>query len=196
MRRAVSSLIFICLILTLAGCGEKEISGVTGKEISSDGSTRAIIVRDFDESLYDKNELTDMMNSEAEKYNSLNAPEAVKVVSVECSDGVVTAVMDYATAEDYSAFNNRKFIWETYESAVSNGDIRVSLKDISDMSDVDMSMITDPEKLDVVITDEQGYILLPGKVRFISSGVESVTRKQINVTDDMDGLAYIVYQRK
>ena len=196
MRRAVSSLIFICLILTLAGCGEKEISGVTGKEISSDGSTRAIIVRDFDESLYDKNELTDMMNSEAEKYNSLNAPEAVKVVSVECSEGVVTAVMDYATAEDYSAFNNRKFIWETYESAVSNGDIRVSLKDISDMSDVDMSMITDPEKLDVVITDEQGYILLPGKVRFISSGVESVTRKQINVTDDMDGLAYIVYQRK
>ena len=48
----------------------------------------------------------------------------------------------------------------------------------------------------MLITDETGYITLPGKVKYLSSGVENVTAKQVNVTEEMDGLAYIVYSRK
>lgn len=190
------SIIILLAVLALTGCGEKEVEGVTGKEISSDGHMKAVIVRDFDESLYSKDELLNMMNTEADRYNTATTPDAVKVVSVECEEGVLTAVMEYLSATDYSAFNDRRYVMESLDDARANGDIRVSLRDVADMSDVNPDTIEETDKLELIITDEVGYITCPGKVRYISDGVEPVTSKQINVTEDMDGLAYIIYQHK
>lgn len=196
--KKVNNLVLLSFItgLFLTGCGESEVTGETGKVIAADGSVKATIVRDFDESLYSVSELEDMMNSEAADYNSSNGAGNVSVVSVECVDNKVTAVMDYKSDRDYSSFNSRYFTRESCDEAIANGSLRVSMKDVSSLEGVDISSITGSDKLDVLVTDEVGYLTLPGKVRYISDGVEVVTKKQVLVSDNMDGLAYIIFSRK
>ena len=97
---------------------------------------------------------------------------------------------------DYAAFNRRTLTVESFDKAIADGDIKVSLHDVNDGAAVEVKALTDTDKLDMLITDETGYITLPGKVKYLSSGVENVTAKQVNVTEEMDGLAYIVYSRK
>ena len=190
------------MILVLAGlsvtsCGEKEITGVTGKTLSKDGTLEAVIVTDFDENLYSVTELEEMMSDEIAQYSKVPGNnEAVKIGSVKCEDGVLTAVMGYASVADYAAFNRRTLSVEAFDKAIADGDIKISLHEVHDGTAVEINALTDTDKLDMLITDETGYITFPGKVKYLSSGVEAVTAKQVNVTEEMDGLAYIVYSRK
>lgn len=191
------SLIFACLTaVLLAGCGSSGLDGVTGKEIGKDGRIRAYIVKDFDESLYSVTELEEMINKEVSDYNGAGSDEKVGVESVKCEDSVVTVVMDYESADDYARFNDRRFEMTALDTAVSGEGIRVSLKDAESGTVTAIGDIEDTGNLFVMITDETGHIAFPGKVKYFSDGVESVSAKQVNVTDEMDGLAYIIYIQK
>ena len=191
-------MIVILSALSVTACGEKEITGVTGKTLSKEGALEAVIVTDFDENLYSVTELEEMMTKEISEYSRVpgNNDAVNKIESVKCEDGVLTAVMGYASVADYAAFNRRTLTVESFDKAIADGDIKVSLHDVNDGAAVEVKALTDTDKLDMLITDETGYITLPGKVKYLSSGVENVTAKQVNVTEEMDGLAYIVYSRK
>ncbi len=193
--KCILSVALTCVTLLL-GCGEKEVTGETGKSILSDGSLEATIVRDFDESLYSVSELEAMMNSEVSEYNASHGAGSVNVVSVGCENNKVTAVMNYESDEAYSEFNGRFFTHESYDEAVADGTIKVSMRDAANLEQVDAADISGGDKMDVIVTDEVGYLTFPGKVRYISDGVLVITGKQVLVSDEMDGLAYIVYSRK
>ena len=192
------ALVMITLLVSciFTGCGEKEVEGVSGCVIGKDGSVEATIVRDFDQSLYDVGELKSMMDEEIRTYNFDHAGDRISAGDVECTDGVLTCVIDYASGDDYAEFNTRRFVIEEFEEAMASDLVRVSVKSVPDLEQTDLKTLEDTSHLYVLITDEPGYVTFPGKVRYFSDGVERITKKQIHVTDDMDGLAYIIYESK
>ena len=97
---------------------------------------------------------------------------------------------------DYAEFNTRRFVVESFEEAMASDLVKVSVKSVKDMTQTDLDTLNKTDDLYVLITDETGQVSFPGKVLYVSDGVESVSNKQINVTDNMDGLAYIVYENK
>jgi len=191
-----SILIFLLGIMTLAGCGNEDSGLGSGRVINKDGSIEATIVREFDETLYNVDELKSMMDDEISSYNFDNAGDKITAGEVKCEEGILTCVINYAGAEDYAGFNNRRFVIETYDEALASDIVKISVKNVKDLSQVDFDMIEDNEYLYVLVTDETGVITFPGKVLYISDGVESISKNKADVTENMDGLAYIIYKNK
>ncbi len=195
-RIAAATLAGALVICALTSCGKDVTEGASVREIHKDGTITATIVTDFDETLYNIDELKSMMNREIDDYNFGHAGEKVTAGDVTCTEGVLTCIMNYAAAEDYAEFNTRRFVVESFEEALSSDLVRISVNSVEDMAQTDLSTIQDTGKLSVFITDETGYVTFPGKVRYISHGVEVVGKKQIDVTEDMDGLVYVIYENK
>jgi len=197
--KKVISIMMLCTMCTcvLVGCGssssEQKTSGITiGDSLSVD----SVIVKAFDETQYDVAELKSMMDSEAADYNSLNGAGKVTAGDAVVNNGFVEAHMSYATAEDYAAFNSRCLKISSLDAALSDGSVSVALKDIKNDTIVNPTTIEDTESLYLVITDEVGLVTCPGNVIYISDGVEPASKKAATVTDNMDGLAYIIFKLK
>ena len=197
MKKMISMMAVCAMtICVLTACGSKGDENVSGREIHKDGSVTGKIVREFDEMLYSVDGLRTMMDEEIRSYNFDHAGEKITAGEVSCTEGILTCVMEYATADDYAEFNTRRFVVESFDEAMASDLVKVSVKSVKDMSQADLSTLDKTENLYVLITDETGQVIFPGKVKYVSDGVEVVSGKQISVTDNMDGLAYIVYENK
>lgn len=185
----------MCLAAT--GCGEAEtVTDASGITVNEDMSVASHIVDDFDESVYSQSELQDMIVQESADYCSEYGAGTVSAAVPVVTDGTVSVDMTFASAEDYSQFNLRRLDILTLEQAVADGKVNISLQSIKDGTAADVSAIENKDGMYLLITDETGYVTLPGKVLYISDGVETVNKKQVLVTDEMDGLAYIVFSNK
>ena len=193
-----TALILTCalMICALTSCGKDVTEGKSVREIHKDGTITSTIVADFDETLYNVDELKSMMNEEIDSYNFSHAGEKVTAGEVTCTEGVLTCIMNYATGDDYAEFNTRRFVIEPFEEALSSDLVRISVNSVDDNTQTDLSAIKDTGKLSVFITDETGYVTFPGKVRYISHGVDVIGKKQIDVTEEMDGLVYVIFENK
>lgn len=181
----------------LVGCGTKEQELKTsGLVIDEELSIEATIVKPFDETLYNVAELKTMMDSEAADYNAVVGAGHVTAGDASVQDGIVNAVMTYASAEDYASFNSRYLKIRGLGAAINEGMIGVALKDLKNDSIVNLTSIEDTDGLYLVVTDEVGTVTCPGKVLYISDGVDAKTKNAVTVTDNMDGLAYIIFKLK
>ena len=197
MKKIINTMAVAAMaVCVLASCGSKADENVSGREIHKDGSVTGRIVREFDETLYSVDGLKSMMDEEIRSYNFDHAGEHITAGDVSCTEGILTCIMNYASAEDYAEFNTRRFVIESFEEAMASDLVKVSVKSVKDMTQTDLDTLNKTDDLYVLITDETGQVSFPGKVLYVSDGVESVSNKQINVTDNMDGLAYIVYENK
>jgi len=185
----------LMMITLLCGCGIGDSKNVeTGITINKDMSVDAVIVSDFDESVYSVTELQEMMESEAAEHNAQNGAGTITPGTASVSEGRVTVTMTYATADDYAVFNDRFLRAESLENILSGGAPSVAIKDIKTGESVDVTTLNNPDKLIMVVTDEPGVIKLPGKAVYVSDGVETMTKSSVRVSEDMDGLAYIIYR--
>ncbi|MBQ9334095.1 MAG: hypothetical protein IJS12_07175 [Lachnospiraceae bacterium] len=196
-KRIINTAAVTTLILAaLTACGPDKEAQVSGREIHKDGSVTATIVREWDESLYSVDGLKNMMDEEIQDYNFDHAGDKIAAGEVKCEEGILTCVIDYATDEDYSGFNSRRFVIESLDEAMASDLVKISVKAVKDQAQTDPETIEKTETLSVLITDETGRVTFPGKVLYISDGVEPVSKKSIEVTENMDGLAYIIYENR
>ncbi len=186
----------ILMLAALTACGSDGGEQVSGREIHKDGSVTATIVREWDESLYSVEGLKTMMDEEIKDYNFDHAGDRISAGEVKCEEGILTCVIDYAADEDYSGFNTRRFVIESLDEAMASDLVKISVKSVKDQTQTDLGSIEKTDTLSVLITDETGRVSFPGKVLYISDGVEPVSKKEIDVTENMDGLAYIIYENK
>ena len=188
------------LVLIASGvsaCGSKQEEVQTsGIAINENMEIEALVVESFDETVYDVNELKAMMDSEANEYNSTNGAGKITAGEAVVTEGKVSATMIYQTAEDYASFNRRNLKLKELSEAVKAGDINVALRSTKEDLVVNPASIEDMSGLYLVVTDEVGTVTCPGKVQYISDGVEIQTKNVVSVTDNMDGLAYIVFKMK
>ncbi|MBO4899508.1 MAG: hypothetical protein J5509_04395 [Lachnospiraceae bacterium] len=195
-KRIIAAAVLAALSLTLFGCGSDPTEGKSGREIHKDGSVEAVIVTPFDETYYSVADLKAMIDEEVSGYNFDHAGDKISPGDVSCTDGVLTCVMNFSSDEDYAEFNTRRFMIEDFATAMASDLVKISVKSVKDLAQTDLHTVTDGNKLSVLITDEPGYVIFPGKVRYISDGVEVLDKKTVNVLEDMDGLAYIIYEIK
>lgn len=195
-KRIIAAAILAGLSLTLFGCGASPTEGKSGREIRKDGTIEAVIVTPFDENYYSVADLKTMIDEEVSDYNFDHAGDKVSPGELNCTEGVLTCVMSFTSDEDYAEFNSRRFVVEDFATAMASDLVKISVKNVKDLTQADLNTVTDGSKLSVLITDEPGYVIFPGKVRYISDGVEVLDKKTVNVIEDMDGLAYIIYEIK
>lgn len=195
-RRLFISSVILSSIL-LMGCGGKSIDMDTSKmTINDDFSIKSEIVDDFDESLYDSAELAAMMDKEASEFNATYGAGLVTTGEVVTQDGRVKASMNFASDESYAQFNSRFCKLMSLDEANSSGSLAVAFRSVKDNEVTDINSLKKSDQLYVLITDEIGVVECPGKVMYISDGVETMTKTSVSVTEGMDGLAYIIFINK
>ena len=195
-KRIITATVLAGLTLTLSGCGAAPTEGMSGREIHKDGTIEAVIVTPFDENYYSVADLKTMIDEEVSGYNFDHAGDKVSAGELSCTEGILTCVMNFSSGDDYAGFNSRRFVVEDFATAMASDLVKISVKNVKDLTQADLNTVTDGDKLSVLITDEPGYVIFPGKVRYISDGVEILDKKTVNVIEDMDGLAYIIYEIK
>lgn len=191
------SLPVIGVVLMLAGCSSqtKEIGSYL--EIKSDGRIIHTVVDTFEPTYYDLAELEEMIREETEEYNQKFGAQSVKPEKTKLLDeNVVLSVISYSDFSDYNHFNDKNlFVGTVPEASAAGYRFTTALIDVKDpshmISNQEVSSLTD---LNILITDETGNVKTSGEVLYISSDGKSIGAKEVSITEDMEGLCYIIYQ--
>lgn len=180
----------------LGGCdklgGEKWVPKEPAAiSIKKDGTITEIVNEKLDESWYDAAELQNMINSEVSDYNSKSGEESVKVAAFESEGGAVKLEMQYASAEDYAAFNNVEFYYGSMINAQLEGYLfDVSYKKVRDGivqgSSVSGSEVIKNMADQVLIVRAPLEVEVPGEVTFTSTNAEVLSSSVVNATGEQD----------
>lgn len=183
-------------ILLLGGCETLNQSKWTPGEpaaisIKKDGSISEIIQDTLDADYYDAAELEKMITSEVEAYNSENGEGSIEVKSFSAENGKVNLTMEYASAGDYSQFNNTEFYYGSMINAQLAGYLfDVSFKKVADGvvqgSEVSGSEVIKSMDKTVLILRAPMEVQVPGNVLFTSTNAEVLSRDVVNATGEQE----------
>lgn len=179
---AAACLIFLGGKKVFTGIGsllEKGSSSISGNsiQISSGGVIKETATEDFDTSEYDENGLNELVEEEISSYNEKTGNDSsVKLSKLSIKNGKATLIMEYASAEDYTAFNEISLeVKDTSEGIPADV---VSVEDNRSVKASDTSTISGT----AVILNTDMNVITPKKIRFCSSNVELVDSKTAKVT--------------
>ena len=181
---------------TLVGCSIQKQDDRAGLTLGEDGEVRGVIIDDFDESLYSVSELQEMINSEVSEYNAATGAGRITAEDAVVEDGKVKVVMQYMSTDDYVAFNNRRLELTNLKDALDSNMLNVGFVEAGKNDPFELEKVDEPNLYTVIITDEPGNLSCPGNIAYYSGGVSLENKKQVVVSEDMDGLAYIIYRSK
>ncbi len=158
---------------------EKGSSSISGNsiQISSGGVIKETTVEDFDTNVYDENDLNKLVEEEISSYNEKTGNDsAVKLSKLSIKGGKATLVMEYASAEDYTAFN----------------EITLEVKDTTEGIPADVTSVEDKKLVraseagtisgTAVVLNADINVIAPKKIRFCSPNVEMIDSKTAKVT--------------
>lgn len=184
---------FLCLP-ALAGCTEKKSGeAVAGLQIDKNGRIISHIVEAFDKDYYTIEGLEAMIQKETAEYNA-QKPEAVTFQSAELSgEGDIVVTMQFASAEDYRAFNGSVLFYGTIAQAKEEGfSLDTEVVSVSDgtkkLGKADMEAMPDSH---ILIVDESVQISLPDKVLYMTEGTELLNGKSIRAGQEAK-MTYVI----
>lgn len=193
MKKSLS----LCLLLTgtmiLAGCGQKFEPTESTIFVTSKGVVRSAIMESFEEDYYNFEELKSDVEAAVQSYCSDGNEGAVVVESFAEENDVVTLMMQYQTAEDYSAFNDMILFSGTLAEAEDAGYIPGELYDAEGQS----AELSDEEKnsLKVIVTEESICVQTSGMIRCVSDNVTMVDKKLAKAFEaGVEHPAFVVYK--
>ncbi len=199
MRKTAGFLLIPMMMFLLCGCGSggdtKDLD-TSSVEVNKDGTVTSILIEDFDESLYDVNELKDLADDEIGAFNLSNGDGSVELISTEVKDNKVEMVTKFANAEIYAHFNSETFIYETIEEARTNGQtIAGGLVD-KNGAEVSEDTLTELSGEHVIITSNKSVIAAPYKIKYISSGSSLIGSYMADLSQtDAESIVYIVLNK-
>ncbi len=189
--------VLIVIAASLAGCGKTGEKETTVK-VSRSGEISSTVVEKFDKDYYNLDDLDKMSDEAVKKYNAANGADAVKADKpVMNKDNEVTEKITYASYRDYAGFNNSQFFCGTVADASAAGyNLGTSLKSASDSSKTvtGEEVISQMKDKHILITDEATHIAVYGRIMYISDGVNVTGRKEADISKDMDGTGYIIFE--
>ncbi len=184
---AVFSVLCACFFLT--GCGEGEGGvQVTNLQIDKNGRVTSNIVEDFDKDFYSVDALREMVQAEIDDYNGSH-PEAVTLSELKPygeEEEKVLVSMQYATCEDYEAFNESELFFGTVEQAQAAGfSLDVELISASDgtkkIGESDILGMKDMRILIVRQSAQVSQVNVPEKVQYMTEGTALTGAKGITL---------------
>ena len=201
MHKGIRTVAVLSAVLCfLGGCAGKEKALATDTDtiiLKEKGSIVGYITGEFDESRYSYEQLQALMDSEITSYCTQTAEEAVVLDKSELTEeGILTVVMTYRSAEDYSAFNQEIFFYGTIEEAVLAGyDLRMlTMRDASDaeitVGRTELEAMPDSY---ILITEDPSNIRGYQKVAYIGLNDTLVNEHEVD-TDDGETMHYVIFK--
>ena len=201
MHKGIRTVAVLSAVLCfLGGCAGKEKALATDTDtiiLKEKGSIVGYITGEFDESRYSYEQLQALMDSEIAAYCTQTAEEAVVLDKSELTEeGILTVVMTYRSAEDYSAFNQEIFFYGTIEEAVLAGyDLRtLTMRDASDaeitVGRTELEAMPDSY---ILITEDPSNIRGYQKVAYIGLNDTLVNEHEVD-TDDGETMHYVIFK--
>ncbi len=192
------ALLVVCIVSTcLCGCATKEIDvEATTLFVNKNGSITDAIVEDFNESYYNATEMQAMLNTELAAYNqSVNNESAAVISKFEVLGGVAKVFIDFASSIDYATFNEKVFFVGTVNEAYEQGyELDVTMKNVNGDEILKKADILEKGKYKIVILEEHINVVLYKKILYTSANVEMINDKQAKISEEAEGLAYIIYK--
>lgn len=170
----------------LTGCGQNESEAST-ISVDRNGRIAYLIYEDFSEDYYDIQELSDMASKEISEYNSEYISEKIRLESVESvqkDDGsFAKVVMDFDSADDFTAFNEQSLFYGTVEEARENGfTVSSSLVD-KDGEKLPEEFLDEHADRHVIITSDKSRIITPFNIEYATKGVKLNGKKEAELAD-------------
>ena len=194
MRKMV--LLLLTAALLLAGCGgNKDTEEATNLEFRKNGQVVHTIVEDFSASYYSLDELMSEVSSQADTYNGTAGSKRITVDSAEVKDGVITMVMTFQSAADYSSFYRQALFCGTVKEAFDAGyDLDVTLKSVTEEgTTVGRQDILEMGERHIIVLREAVAVRPWADILYVSGDVEAAGSREAASTDPQ-ALSYIIFR--
>lgn len=197
MKKWIGTLLVMAVGFLTVACGDQK-SAVTKTTIEAkkNGAIVHTIVEDFTEDYYSFDELQQMINDACEEYNSTAGENSVVVESISLDSGVLTAVMRYDDAADYTAFNKVPMFTGTIKDAVNAGynmNVRLYPADGSEVS-IGKDELLEMEDLHLMILREEVDVNVWDDVLYHSMNViETDDSRKVQIVSEKT-LTFIVFE--
>ncbi len=193
MRKLGIQILCFAGMLFLTGCGSNKIEETT-LSVDKKGGIELVTVTQFPESKYSLQELTTMIQEEKEAYNSRAGAEAVILKSAQTEADMAYVDMAFADDAAYSGFSGALLFTGTISQAYdADYGLEISLKSADGSQSVGKEELMAMPESHILILEENLRVRLPGKVLYMSEGVEQTESKN-EVSVSGDALHYIVYE--
>lgn len=196
MRKALAAAALFAGVSLLGGCDMLQQETWEPQEsaaisIDEAGSITEIIQEKLDAAYYDAAELQTMIEKEVADYNSQHGENSITVKTYEAAEGSVKLIMEYATAEDYAAFNNVEFYYGSMINAQLEGYLfDVSYKKVRDGvvqgSEVSGSEVIRNMADTVLVVRAPLEVKVPGEVIYTSTNAEVLETSVVNATGEQE----------
>lgn len=217
-KAAVPGLFLVMGILMCSGCGTKLDADTNTLYVEGNGKIEELTVETFDKDYYDKDELKEYIRSEVDSYQKDGGTGNVKMKKYEVKDQTAKLLMEYDSADSYSAFNDTKLYSGTVLQAQADGydfeldffapgkedakkekasDTEQTVGSVQEAVKTSEVLAEDDNK--VVILQEDTAVLVKGEILYVSEHVEVTGKNTANVfgegADSADAKpAYIIYK--
>lgn len=197
MKKLISlCLLALCLFLT--GCSE-EIPEENTIAIDKKGVVTYTVVEEFGKDFYDLQELRGDIEEEIENYNRNFGSDPLTLKTLEADQGTIVMQLRFAGAEDYEKY------YADYSGAVLFAGTIEEAREAgynldgeflgADGSLTDITQLSNPEKLKVLITNEAISIQVPGEIQCVSpSGCVTILEKKKALVKEEAKQACIIYK--
>lgn len=196
MRKTLATAALFAGVSLLGGCDMLQQETWEPQEsaaisIDEAGSITEIIQEKLDAAYYDAAELQTMIEKEVADYNSQHGENSITVKTYEAAEGSVKLIMEYATAEDYAAFNNVEFYYGSMINAQLEGYLfDVSYKKVRDGvvqgSEVSGSEVIRNMADTVLVVRAPLEVKVPGEVIYTSTNAEVLETSVVNATGEQE----------
>lgn len=194
MRKTV--LLLLAAALLLAGCGGKESTeDVTSLDFRKNGKVVHTIVEDFSASYYSLDELESQVQAQVDTYNENAGSERIEINSAEVTDGVITMVMTFQGAEDYSSFYRQALFCGTVLDAFNAGyDLNIELMSVQEEgTTIGRQDLLEMGDRHIIVAREPIVVRPYADILYASSSVQVSGNREATVTDSQ-ALSYIIFR--
>lgn len=174
----------LALTFVLAGCGKEE-AFVSSVELDKNGAITSTIVEEFDQSLYNLDELSEMASSEVSAYNSECLSERIALESVEMlkDEKTVKMVLKYNSADDYASFNDTALYFGTVQDAIDRGyEISAEFQNAEGQV-LSSEGLSDYLSRSIIITEDRSVFIAPYNIDYYTNGVRLSGKKEAILSD-------------
>lgn len=186
----------IVLLALASGCGSNyEEYGKNVMKFAKDGSLTEIIREEFDEEVYNKDDLVASVEEEVASYNGNSGNEPVDLKKCKVSDGQAVVTMEYDSAETYAEFNQAK-VYQGTISTFSESEYHAysDLKDVEGKQISLSSIVASGDEYNIIALNMDCIVEINGTICYVSGDVEFISDEAANVTGNDEAYAYIVYK--
>lgn len=212
-QRTVFGCLLLCLALfCLAGCGssgrEFEPNG-NGMYVSSEGKISTAFEVEIDQSYFSEADMKNFCETEVKEYNRSKGASAVAYQEEAAEEEILPVavksftygrkallVLDYASPEDYLAFNKKdetragSVMYAAAKNTTGLPDMR--FVSVADGSQVTADSIIGDGKLKIVMIEGEQNVQVQGKLVYYSDNV-TVTGEDTAVTA-AEGYSYLIFR--